>query len=109
MSSPTIPEMFRLMPERYRPGLLSAPRTYYFSVGDHKYTVRLTTRECRVEAGNTVGAADVVLKTTPALFDKVVVQGKLPGPIDLARGAFKTNNPSQLQELKSLFDFTRPG
>jgi long-chain acyl-CoA synthetase len=101
--------MFRLMPDRYRRGLLGAPRTYYFSVGDHKYTVRLTPQECKVEAGKTVDRADVVLKTTPALFDKVVVQGKLPGPLDIARGSFKTNDPAKLQELRSLFDFSPPG
>jgi hypothetical protein len=109
VSTPTIPEMFRLMPARYRPGLLGSPRTYYFSVGDHKYTVRLTPTTCTVEPGNTVGSADVVLKTTPALFERVVVAGKLPGPLDIARGLFKTNNPGHLQQLRDLFDFTAPG
>ncbi len=105
---PTIPEIFRLMPARYRKGLLAAPRTYYFSVGDHRYSVRLTPEGCTVEEGNTLGAADVVLKTTPEIFARLVIQGGIPGMLDVARGRFKTNDPARLQELKKLFDFSQP-
>ena len=100
-----ITTIFRMMPERYKPGQLSGVRTYYFSIGDFKYTVTLDGELCRVEEGQTVERADVVLKTTPKIFERLVIHGKLPGPIDIARGRFKTNDPSGLQVLKELFDF----
>ena len=102
---PTIPEIFRNMPARYRGAGLSTPRTYYFSIGDHKYTVRLTPQSCVVEDGKTVDNADCVLKTTPDLFEGMVLRGKLPGALDIARGRFKTSNVALLQDLPTLFSF----
>jgi hypothetical protein len=100
-----ISTIFRTMPERYQPGRLSEERTFYFSIGDFKYTVYLDATACRVEEGKTTDQADVVLKTTPKIFERLVVAGKLPGPIDIARGRFKTNDPAGLQALKDVFDF----
>lgn len=106
-SSLTIPELFELMPERYRAGVLSETRSYYFSVGPHKYTAVLSADGVEVTRGNTVDKADVVLKTTEKLFLKMVVDGKMPGPIDIARGKIKTNDPAALKQLRDLFDFSR--
>jgi long-chain acyl-CoA synthetase len=101
----SVSDIFARMPQHYRAGVLSAPRTYYFSVGDHKFTVRLTPTDCKVEPGKTVENADVVLKATPELFQRMVVEGKLPGAMDIALGRIKTNDPSGLQALKTLFAF----
>ncbi len=102
----TVPEIFEAMPARYRKGSASAPRTFYFSIGDHKYTVKVQADACSVESGKTVENADVVLKTTPELFEKMVVKGKMPGPIDIARGKIKTNDPNGLRALREWFDFS---
>ncbi len=101
----TIPQLFAAMPGRYRSGKLDRPTTYYFSIGDHKYTVKLDATACVVEDGKTVENADCVLKTTPELFEKMVVHGKMPGPIDIARGKVKTNDVTGLSKLRDLFDF----
>jgi len=100
------PTIFEHMPQRFRQGSAPAPRSYYFSIGEHKYTVKVGPDGCTVEDGKTVDAADVVLKTTPELFEKMVLRGKLPGPIDIARGKVKTNDPMGLQKLREMFDFT---
>ena len=102
----TIPELFQMMPDRYRKGVLNATRTYYFSVGPHKYTATLTPDTAQVESGKTIDRADVVLKTTKKLFVKLVVDGKMPGAFDIARGKIKTNDVSGLKQLKDLFDFS---
>ena len=102
-----VPELFAALPGTYIPGKLSKPTTYYFSVGDHKYTLRLDPQTCVVEPGKTVDQADCVLKTTPELFEKMVVRGKLPGPLDIARGKVKTNDPSALADLRKCFDFSK--
>jgi hypothetical protein len=99
-----VSRIFTHMPSRYKPGVLTTSRSFYFSVGDLKYTVKLTPQTCVVETGKTVEAADVVLKTTPELFERVVLRGEMPGMMDIARGKFKTNDPAGLQQLRDLFD-----
>lgn len=101
-----IPAIFDAMPDRYRTGSARSSSIYYFSIGEHKYTVRLTPQACTVESGKTAENADVVLKTTPELFEKMVVKGKMPGPIDIARGKIKTNDPGALKQLRDYFDFS---
>lgn len=98
-----VQKIFAEMPNRYRPGVITAPRSYYFSVGDHKYTLQLTAQAATVTPGKAVENADVVLKTTPELFEKMVIKGQMPGMMDIARGKVKTNDPAALQQLKDLF------
>ena len=102
---PTVAEIFAEMPSRYLAGRNPATKTYYFSVGEHRYTVRLSPESCTVEEGK-IGEADYVLKTTPDLFEKMVIKGKMPGPLDIARGKVKTNDPLALKRLRDYFDFT---
>ena len=99
----SIDEIIQNMPERYRVGSAKESTTFYFSIGAHKYTVRIDPERCTVEAGRQ-GDADVILKTTPELFERMVIHGKLPGPIDLARGKLKTNDPIRLQRLRDMFE-----
>jgi putative sterol carrier protein len=98
-------DVFEKMPERYRKGSAESPITYYFSVGDDKFTVFVEPESCRVEAGKVVEKADVVLKTTPELFERMVIKGKMPGTMDIMRGRIKTNDPMKLQKLKDMFEF----
>lgn len=100
---PDIPRIFAEMPNRYRKGVLKSAQSFYFSVGDHKYTVHLAPDGCEVEKGRTVDNADVVLKTTPALFEKMVIKGEMPSMMDIARGKIKTNDPASLKQLRDLF------
>ena len=101
-----IPTIFQHMSSRYIPGSAEQPKSFYFSLGDHKYTVKVDPTTCVVEEGKTVENADIVLKATPDLFLKMVIQGKMPSPLDIARGKIKTNNPAGLASIKSLFDFS---
>ena len=99
-----IAQIFDAMADRYQPGKVEEDRIFYFSLGDDKYTVIITPDKCVVEKGKTE-EADVVLKTTPELFEKMVIHGKMPGPIDIARGKIRTNDPAALKDLKTYFDF----
>jgi putative sterol carrier protein len=101
-----IVQIFEAMPKRYKAGSAKQSSTFYFSVGDHKYTVKLGPDGCTVDKGKTVENADVVLKTTPELFEKMVIHGKLPGALDIARGKVKTNDPGALKKLRDYFDFS---
>jgi len=97
--------IFEQMGARYITGKVSGTRVYYFSIGDFRATVTLRPDGIDVEPGKKVDDADVVLKTTPALFEKMVLHGKSPGPIDIARGKVKTNDPLALKKLRDYFDF----
>ncbi|NVB36367.1 hypothetical protein G6O69_00895 [Pseudenhygromyxa sp. WMMC2535] len=99
-----VKQIFDEMPRRYKAGSADKPAVYYFSIDNHKYTVKVGD-SCVVEAGKTVDNADVILKTDEKIFVNMVVKGKLPGPIDIARGKIKTNDPAGLQKLKQMFDF----
>ncbi len=105
----TVSKIFEAMSARYKPGKATTPRTYYFSIGDDKYTVKCTPRDCTVESGKTVDNADCVLKATPDVFEKMVLKGKLPGALDIARGKIKTNDVGALKDLKDWFDFSGIG
>ncbi len=99
---PTTSEIFAAFPARYIPGRTPRSLTYYFSIGEDKYTVRLDPAACTVTPGKTENA-DCVVKADPAVFAALVLHGKAPGPIDLARGRFKTNDPALLITLKDCF------
>ena len=101
-----VKQIFDQMPGRYRKGSAAKPTSYYFSIGDFKATLKLDPDGCVVESGKTVENANVVLKTTPELFEKMVLHGKAPGPLDIARGKIKTNDPMGLQKLREMFDFS---
>lgn len=102
----SIPRIFSEMATRYIKGAADKPTVYYFSIDTHKYTVKVEGDECTVEEGKTVDNADIILKTTSKIFENMVLRGKLPGPIDIARGKIKTNDPGGLQKLKAWFDFS---
>lgn len=93
-------EIIQHMPERYVPG--GEPVTYYFSIGPDKWTVKLTAERCEIIEGRQ-GDADCVLKCTPELFERMVLKGKAPGPLDIARGRIKTNDPARLAALRDRF------
>ena len=40
-----------------------------------------------------------------SIYEKMVLKGKMPGPIDIARGKVKTNDPLALKGLRDYFDF----
>ena len=96
-------EIFQKMPERYKPSPGMATRTFYFSVGAERWTVTMHADRCEAVPGKTVEHADVVLKCDPDLFEKMVLQGKNPGPLDIARGKIKTNDPTGLAALRERF------
>ncbi len=96
-----IKQIFDQMPDRFKPGSASKPISCYFSIGEHKYTVSIGPDGCTVDPGKK--DADVVLKCEPKLFENIVLKGKMPGPLDIARGKFKTNDPGKLQTLLTCF------
>lgn len=100
-----VKKIFEQMPSRFIKGKATKKTVYYFSIGDHRWTVTVEPTQVTVEPDKKVDDADVVLKTTPEIFERMVLHGKLPGPIDIARGKVKTNDPVALKNLRDFFDF----
>lgn len=95
-------ELIASLESRYVPGKVQRDITYYFSVGDEKHTLRVTPTSAKVSPGKPENA-DCVVKADPDVFLNLVLKGKAPGPIDIARGRFKTNDVGLLAQLKECF------
>ncbi len=96
-------QIFEGMPSRYQTGRVTRTTTYYFSVGAEKWTATLRPDGCDVVPGKQVDSADCVLKCDPGLFEKMVLKGKNPGPLDIARGKIKTSDVDLLKKLPTYF------
>jgi len=99
--------IFEQMAGRYRTGSVDKTLSYYFSVGSEKWTATLHPDHCDVQEGRHTASADCVLKCDPKLFSQMVLEGKRPGPFDIARGKIKTNNVALLKALPEYFRLGR--
>lgn len=103
--SQALADAFASLQQRYKPGVLEAPLTIYFSLGDEpgqKWTALLTPESCVIQPGKTEGA-DLLLKTSEELFLKLLRREWTPGVMDFMSGRFKSNDPMRLGVLKDCF------
>ncbi len=104
----TVEQIFANLPGYFNKGVLDKDMTIYFSIGDDptgKCTAFLTPDTCEIKPGKAVDRADLVLKTSPKLFIKMVMKGYTPGASDFMMGRVKSNNPMELLTLKKVFRF----
>ncbi|MSQ02949.1 MAG: hypothetical protein EXR71_13855 [Myxococcales bacterium] len=90
------------MTRRYLPNKVPRALVYYLSIGENKYTMRLDAGACTITQGKVEGA-DCVIKAHPDVFENLVIKRKAPGPLDIARGRFKTNDVALLALLGDCF------
>ncbi len=95
-------ELITSFQSRYVPGKVDRTITYYFSIGDEKHTLVVTPTAATVTPGKPENA-DCVVKAHPDTFLDLVLRGKQPGPLDIARGRFKTNDVGLLMKLRACF------
>lgn len=98
-----IDTIFASLTDCFVAGIVDKPTSYYFSLGEHKKTVRLTADSCLVEDGRTVDEADCVCKTAPEFFVRIWQDGHRPGMADFLSGIIKSNNPTALQTFLTAF------
>lgn len=96
-------DVFDELRARFVTGVVDEPVSYYFSLGDERWTVRATSHDLSVAQGKTVGEADCVLKTTPDLFERIIREAYVPGPGEFLSGAIKTSNVAHLMKMQKLF------
>lgn len=95
--------IFKELPDLFVPGSLSDPLSFYFTLGDTKRTVCLSSDSCKVEDGRTVESADCVCKTSPEFFLKIWEENYRPGLKDFLTGVIKSNKPELLQDFLRSF------
>ena len=105
---PGLAGVFAELEERFVSGAVQAPVSYYFSIGDERWTVRATGQDVEISRGKTVDVADCVLKTTPGAFERIVREAWIPGASDFVSGQIKTNNVAHLLTLQKLFQLNVP-
>ena len=99
----TVEDIFRGLKARFVPGVAKKEQTFYFSLDDHKWTVRVGPDDCSVEEGKTVENADCFVKTSSDLFLKMYNGEHYPGMADFMSGRIKSNNPYAMKTFVDAF------
>jgi putative sterol carrier protein len=95
--------IFTTLQAQYQTGKVAEETVYYFSIGSDKYTLFARPDGCEVQQGKTVENANCVIKADPKLFGDMVLRGKKPGALDIARGKVKFSDMNLVLKLQELF------
>ncbi len=104
----TIESLFSELEQRFVPGTVDAPLSYYFSLGDDRWTLRVTADRSEVTRGKVVGQADCVLKTSREIFERIVREAYTPTPQEFMTGRVKSNNVAHLITFQKAFQLQTP-
>jgi long-chain acyl-CoA synthetase len=101
--------LFRELESKFVPGRVTAPVTYYFTLGNEneaKWTLRIEPNKCEARMGKPegTGQADCVLKTTAEIFNKICREAYTPSPMEFMSGQVKSNDISLLLTFQKVFD-----
>lgn len=99
----SLAEVFAELRERFVAGAVEQPVSYYFALGEDRWTVRVSREACEVSPGKVVNPADCVLKTSPAIFTRIVREAYTPSPAEFVSGAVKSNNINLLFTFQKVF------
>lgn len=98
-----VEKIFSGLPQLFKPDSVNAAVSFYFSLGEIKKTVQISSEKCIVDDGKTVESADCVCKTSPEFFMKIWDEGYRPGLKDFLSGTIKSNNPNELKTFLAAF------
>jgi len=106
----TMAPVFNELKTRFLAGSVEKPVSFYFSLGDtERWSVRITENSCEVINGKVESPADCVLKTSPAMFTRIVREKYTPSPAEFVAGAVKSNNIQLLFTFQKAFQLSGPG
>ena len=92
---------------RFDTNRLDRPVSWYFSLGDVKYSVAVGDEGCTVQPGRPRnGSADCVIKSTPELITRLICESYVPTPAEFVSGAIKTNDIPLLIEFSRVFELS---
>jgi long-chain acyl-CoA synthetase len=100
-------DLFRELEHRFVAGSVKDAVSFYFALGKkERWTVRVTADACEVVEGKSSGAADCVLKTSPAMFTRIVRESYTPTPGEFMSGTVKSNNVALLMTFQKVFQLS---
>lgn len=102
--------LFEELEKRFQLGAIDRAICYYFTLGDDaeaKWTVQVSSSDCKVVNGKPSGNADCVLKTNFEMFSRIVREGYIPSPPEFFSGVVKTNDPSLLITFQQVFNLVQ--
>lgn len=102
-STSAIEALFQQLPGRFVQGTVSEELSYYFSLGNEKWSLSATPEGCEVRKGKAFAKANCVLKTSPEMFQRIVDEGYTPTPSEFMSGAVKSNNVGLLLTFQKMF------
>ncbi len=106
----TLAPVFQELQTRFVAGSVEKPVSFYFSLGDtERWSVRITQDSCEVINGKALSPADCVLKTSPAMFTRIVREKYTPSPAEFVAGAVKSNNIQLLFTFQKAFQLQGTG
>ncbi len=106
----TLAPVFQELQTRFVAGSVEKPVSFYFSLGDtERWSVRITQDSCEVINGKVESPADCVLKTSPAMFTRIVREKYTPSPAEFVAGAVKSNNIQLLFTFQKAFQLQGTG
>ena len=98
---------FESLEARFEAGRVKKPMSWYFSLGDTRYTVAVSPEKAAVTTGKpTGGKADCVVKTSEEMLRKIIQDGYVPEPPEFFSGVIKTNDIPMLIEFSKVFDLS---
>jgi long-chain acyl-CoA synthetase len=104
----TIEGVFAELEQRFVPSAVQAPLSFYFALGDDRWTLRVTKEACEISKGKTVDQADCVLKTSRDIFERIVREAYTPSPQEFMSGLVKSNNIAHLLTFQKAFQLQTP-
>jgi long-chain acyl-CoA synthetase len=107
-AAPTLHDVMHSLERRFAPGVVERPTSYYFSLGDDRFTLFISKDACEIKSGKHAESADCVLKTSPELFTRIVREAYVPSPGEFLSGAVKTNNVNLLLTFQQVFRLSEP-
>ena len=97
-----ISKVMKALPKMFNKANVKKPRTFYFSLGEEKWTVALAD-ECVITAGKPDEDVDCFFKASETMFLDVWNGRYTPSAKDFLTGAIKSNNPLLLKEFVAAF------
>jgi long-chain acyl-CoA synthetase len=103
-------DLFRELEGRFVAGSVETPVSFYFALGkSERWTVEVTPESCTVVPGKVRDVADCVLKTSPAMFTRIVREAYTPTPGEFMSGTVKSNNVALLLTFQKAFQLAGEG
>ncbi len=97
--------VFMSLNEKFIKAQLDSKVSYYFSISDDdKWTITVDSDKCNVAPGKPSGGkADCVIKTSPEIVHKMIMNSYVPSFDEFMNGTIKTNSPDLLIRFQSVF------